>query len=888
MGTDYQAQQAKNRKRQEQAWQAFLIELENLQSEYKATKTELIDGLGVTRSKFYDFEKKPVQGLNIERSSILNLWAYLCDTETRRVPKAARELRERLEMEGPDRLLKAAGFATQSESRDTLSINDPQIKRVARRLESNWIYDDAVRVYITNAILDQILDLGRRERNVHAETLNLDEVGSWPEKSFLESRNKIVNDKYKKAVYKLIRAGKTEFVPAELFELYQSILEHHELGLSKNARLRIVDCQFRALSRNLSKLVNDGQRSQEIGYEDISRRAERKLVDLLLSSELDSFDKKFSVAADSSLDLISTPCLEAKIRYQIETDEYTDPVSIRYSSTSTHVENMLRAMSRGLGYPLGVSGFSIRATGRTEKSLARISIALSKLSENVSSTPSSHPNPNVRVKGVYEGWWVTSNTIIGILNATSDAVSRWLYSEDINAREYYEACAQAAKLSRDFYDMRKALYEYTPHASNRRGESFQEQGRKQEKEESFREKTRKLIDNTQEYINKYDQEQYRDGFRIHVKKLKDQKAVSILALAHSEIILGEPLRAEKALKELENSLVETDTNKYSYVLSVYGEACKMFHKFVYGDEAFIIGKQWKLGDYRLVQDGIEKLGHYIKDVKSIDFDVYLVASQLFGTIGVLDFYSSPDLNEADRGGYTKSADFLLQAAHYSLRIGHVRRASQWLSFASRMCTRLGSTGKAKELYRNAVSISGDLNSLAIDKLFPLRYSDLESNWSGVSHSLAQGEIYLLNKDEDNSEALNSFLNALDITLRAGYGRVLPDCLYNIARAAHQIAIDENPKGFEGKNPFQQWDEQRLEKWKGQFDNQEIAGIVYPLIENYLMKEINEETNLSDLSENTRDGAIAILNHWHEGKGSKEHPCAEQMKDWSFLEPLNSQ
>lgn len=904
MSTDYREQQAKNRKNQAQAWRAFLIELENLQSKYKATKTELIDGLGVTRSKFYGFEKDPEQGLNIDRSSILNLWAYLCDTDGRRIPKVARELREQLETEGPDRLLKAAGFTTESESGEALTIQDPQIKRVVRRLESSWIYDDAVRVYITNAILDQILDLGRREREVHMDTIDLGQVGTWPEKSFLQSRNKVVNDKYKKAIYKLIRAGKTEFVPAELFELHQSILEHHELGLSKGAKLRIVDCQFRGLSKNLSKLIGDAssldsgnevktiatkqhdRHSKEIDYyEDISRRAERRLVDLLVSNNLDSFDGQLSAEEDINLSIISTPCLEAKIRYQIETEGYTDSVSIRYSSTSTHVENMLRAMSRGLGYPLGVTGFSIRATGRTEKSLARISIALSKLKEIDSSTPPSHANSSERVEGVYEGWWVTSNTIIGILNATSDAVSRWLYSEDINAREYYEACAQAARLSRDFYDMRKALYEYTPHANNRRGESLQESSSKKEEEETFREKTRKLIDETQAYINKYDREQYNDGFKINVRKLKDQKGMSLIALAHSEIVLGEPLRAEKVLKELESNLVETDANKYSYVLSVYGEACKMSHKFLYGDESFIIGKQWKYGNYRLMQDSIDKLGHYIRDVQSIDFEVYLVVSQLFGTIGVLDFYSSANLNEAGREGFKESTEFLLQAAHYSLRIGHVRRASQWLSFASRICTRLGSPDKSRKLYRNAVSISGDFNSLAVDKLFPLRYSDLESNWSGVSHFLACGEINLL--DKNNNEALSSFLNALDVALRASYGKVLPDCLYNIARAARQMATGENSRGFEGSNPFKQWDQQRLEEWKGQFSNQELAGIVYPLIENYLMKGIDQDTDLANLSEKMRDGAVAIWNHWHEGKGSKEHPCAEQMKDWSFLEPLNS-
>ena len=237
------------------------------------------------------------------------------------------------------------------------------------------------------------------------------------------------------------------------------------------------------------------------------------------------------------------------------------------------------------------------------------------------------------------------------------------------------------------------------------------------------------------------------------------------------------------LDNIDISLRGNDKHLYSYVLSVYGEACKMSYRLVAGDDAFLIGKQWKLRDYSLVNESLNELGNYIRHVKNIDFDVYLVISQLFGIIGILDFYSNPDSSDSDMSGYTKSTDFLLQAAHYSLRIGHIKRASQWLSFASRMCTRLGSIKQADDLYQLAVKVSGNSSSLA-DQLSPLQYAHLGSNWSGVSHFLARGEMRLLEKHHD--EALDSFFKALDIALRVSYGRIIPDCLYNIARASRLL------------------------------------------------------------------------------------------------------
>jgi hypothetical protein len=888
----YNEQVAQYEKAQKQAWQDFLLELERLQAEYNATKTEIIDGLKVTRSKFYAFEKDPEQRLNIDRSNILKLWAYLCDTEHRRVPKAARELRKGLKEEGPDKLLAALGFATLSEEKKIGPVGQrPQVRRVLKRLESNWIYDDAVRAYITDNILNQILDLGRPDRKAHMEIVRLNEVETWPQKE-LGSNETVANEKYVHAIRALIRSGKTNFVRSELFELYQSILEHHELSAGSKAKLRILDCQFKALSQDLSKLSEEVQpravhsddtrivkrrkgEHEKIDFEDLSKRAERKLVKLLVQNDSGYMLKSVSDEQNATVNIVSTPCLEAEIRCHVLIDGESKPISIRYRSTSTHVENMLRAISHGLGHPLKVSEFSIRATGRTEKSLARISVGLSKADGGSDDNASflymeiKNEEEEEKIKEVYQGWWVSSNTITGILSATADAVHRWVNSEDeIDNEKYYTACLDAARISQEFYDLRKALYEYTPHTIS------------SDLKNTFDHKAQKIIEDISQYTDRYGRFD-NDGFKIQHQKMRNQKNMTRLVRAHATLIAGKPDDAGKILEQMYLDSLIDESNPYSYVLSVYREACEMAYLFISGGEELTIGKHWKQGN--LIETQIEELGKYIRSTQNISFDVYLVISQLYGTVGILDFYSSPSKNDTTLSGYTKSAEYLIQAAHYSLRIGHVRRAVQWLSFASRMCVRLSSIQRAEVLHKLSMSITDQSSSLAVDKIFSLHAAGAKSNWSEMGNLLAEGEIYLLK--QDNQAALESFLKALDTALIVGYGRIIPDCLYDISRAARALSTAEDASPFEGINPFfKKWDERDLTLWHKKFGNPKLSIIVVTLIREHLSGKKGKGIELALLAGEAEKRAAEIWNLWKKGGG--EHPCAKSIKDRTFLQALH--
>lgn len=892
MEIDYNEYAIQYEKAQKQAWQAFLLEIERLQVEYKATKTEIINGLSVTRSKFYSFEKNAEEGLNINRSSVLKLWAYLCDTENRNVPKAARELRTELKNEGPDRLLSALGFASTKEAAKTGPVSQrPQIRRVVKRLESNWIHDDAVRVYITDNILDQVLDLGRPNRLLQRKSVSLAKVETWPYDE-LGSREAIINEKYERAVRALIRSGKTRFAESELFELYQSILEHHELGEGKLAKLRIVDCQFKALSQSISKLAERVQptlekrastsaasgEAERIDFESLSKDAERELVQFLVQDDESGYSLRSSDDEQNAvLNIVSTPCLEAEVRCQIQIEKTTESVSIRYRSTSTHVENMLMAMSLGLGHPLVLSSFSVRATGQTEKSLARISVGLSKSNQKKDSglpvvydriEQTKEEDNNDKVKEVYQGWWVSSNTITGILSATADAIHRWVTSEEeINDEQYYSACVGAAEITQDFYDLRKALYEYTPHAVG------------SDPENTFEKKATSIIERISTYIRQYDYINNAE-FAIQHQRMRNEQEMTRLVMAHASLISGRPEDAGAILDDMSFSIAR-ESNPYSYVLSVYREACKMAYLFISGDEQFTIGKLWKQGDH--IKKLVEELGNYIKDTQNISFDVYLVMSQLYGTAGILDFYSSPSENDRTLSSYTKSTGYLIQAAHYSLRIGHVRRAAQWLSFASRMCARVSSTKQADILHRLSMSINDHSGSLAVDNLFTLDASATKSNWSEVSHLLAKGEIHLLRKEYQL--ALEDSLKALDVAMLMGYGRVMPDCLYDIHRAARALSIAENTQRFQRTNPFlKKWDSSELAQWQYKFEDSRLAKIMVTLLDKHLSKKPSEKIELALLADDARTGAADIWNLWK--KGSGDHPCAKSIKAGTFLQALH--
>ncbi|MEM9092826.1 MAG: hypothetical protein AAGC93_29375, partial [Cyanobacteria bacterium P01_F01_bin.53] len=388
---------AKYKEQRSRFWEELNQQLDHLHQNYGVAVTELAEGLGVSRQKLYDFKSTPEKGLPIDRIDLIILWEWLTDPEAlegKRLSAETRKKREELRQEGVDPLLKAAGFLStfgdtgSNDSQTAVSKIDSSFKRVEARLSSPWIEDDIRRAQIINSILDEVKAQGRLDKTLHTQPISAADALNWLKGDPLHITDQILIRAYQKQIWLLARSGKNQFVGVELFELYQNLLEYQSIPNYSGARVDIIDCQFPILSAPLPTSV---QRAFEV-FSPIYQQAESALLNLLCDlGSLNSNIPETKLPPVASF----TPVVRASIKSQFEDCE--KPTVWRYSSTGTHLENMLSAITYGLGHSLEITGFSVQATGSTSKSLARVSIGLAER------------NDDGNISRVYQGWWVDSN-----------------------------------------------------------------------------------------------------------------------------------------------------------------------------------------------------------------------------------------------------------------------------------------------------------------------------------------------------------------------------------------------------------------------------------------------------------------------------------------------
>ena len=113
------------------------------------------------------------------------------------------------------------------------------------------------------------------------------------------------------------------------------------------------------------------------------------------------------------------------------------------------------------------------------------------------------------------------------------------------------------------------------------------------------------------------------------------------------------------------------------VLVLNASSCVMFYYLLSGNNKFISNKEWRKKDAFCLDSNLQRLGRYIQESCCIDIDAYLYASQFFGTISYIEFYTAT--KKDDEKVLQESADNLIAAAHYACRIGHMKRAIHWFS-----------------------------------------------------------------------------------------------------------------------------------------------------------------------------------------------------------------
>lgn len=813
---------------QEEYWKSFKNRLETIEKTYGVSKSDIAQGLGVSRQSLYNFVNKPRKGIRINRSSIVELFDSLRfeTLEGLKSGEVFSSSRRKLSIEDLNTWLLEAGYAPEQIGKtggavSTLANNDPQIERVSLRLRSGWIPDESTKNYLVNNILDQVIDQSRLNEDYYSEKLEYLEESNDKERAKIASglprkereENgydvlsfseavlykdsipdlKDVKRKYKSALKRLSRAGKNIYVRAELYELYQSVLEHHYLGRSTPITLGTKDCRFRSLTIHLferssyKKRIQDKDLKLDRMMRSSSEIAEREIRGLSTDLGLAPDAERYSYINDN-------PLLEAVIRCQLRIhneDGTTTPgngFTVRHSSNATHVANLLLALKSGLCYPLNISSFFMRATGRTEKSLARVAMTLAQ-----------HKQEEVAAQDeVVEeaaGLWLASDTLTGIQKATVDAFIQWLTrrpfpQEKEYIKKYLEICVEIGDIRYSFSQARRALYEYTPAIKTNPNKTLRK----------FIEKIIEKIERIQQ-DSEYSEALENSYFTLHKARLDNLlKSAKILlnrtSLLESEVREKDSVIVrESELRTIIDSSYRSD-EPYARIIRLYAIASEMNHKFIVGNREFIVDKQWEHDPRYSIGEAIKDARDYVYSQDGIiDLNAYLSMSDVYGTVGLLSFYFGNTKARLDQALIN-----LIKGAHFALKTRFRRRAAQWLSFASRVCIRLGEVNRADCLLKLVAGIMDDAVLEEIDAELELNDQDKSSSeeisdkpeelnqiladakdWDDVSWLLAKGELFL--KRNRAHEAFASFFTALRIATVLKYFRIIPDCLFNMHRAA---------------------------------------------------------------------------------------------------------
>lgn len=803
---------AEYRLQQIQFWNNLKVELEIYRSSYGATVQELADGLEISRQSLHKFFKKPEQGLPVTWATLMNLWDSLTQPiqeVDRKLKPNERENRARLRKEGSERLLRLTGFMPQSSSSaksfnvESWEVKNPQVRRAISRLCSNWICDDIVRTHLANQVLDLVLERGHSYNKSRLETIsNRHDVEQWPRNRLLQRCNSTTMEKYKREIEKLAIFGKRTFVESELFELYQSIHEHEILNLHIPNHIKIIDCQFRILSES----VNGADHETTLKF----LTAEQKLINYLQGAELEKptliKELEESHQREGVSSLSSNPVIEVAIKCDFSYGENSHPSVIwRYSSTSPHIRNTFSAIKNGLGYPFQIAGIFTRSTGSLERSLTRSEVILT--------------DPDQPEK-VYQGWWVDSNTIIGVLRAVVDAVKRWLadQSQEIDITRYYECFQKLAEIDEKLFISRASFYSHIPDLNYVIANNCVEEIKSIKKQ---------FVDDRQQ--SKY--------FQNHIELLTRKSHTARMTQMHIALLEGNIDRASNFIDEAEDitfiKSVEKSTRPQDMVLILNASSCVMFYYLLTGNDEFIKEKSWHKNSSFCLESNVRRLGSYIQENCCIDVDAYLYASQFWGTISYIEFYTATQKEDIEK--LRESADNLIAAAHYACRIGHTKRAVHWLAYTSRIYCRLGNLERAKyysDLAKRELTVSSSLEQLGdveplmnyselADKVYSVGFelrenvdrwnglSDQEQNWSVSNVHLSYGEIAMA--EGKHEEAIAHFLKSLIISVNTGFSRLSADSIYNLHRASKTLRTSvENPflaevyrKGIWDRNPFTQ-------------------------------------------------------------------------------------
>lgn len=843
---------------QRRYWNQLRQELQRYKEELGATHSELAEGLAISRQPLVSFMQDDRPDLPIHRAHLIRLWNRLTAPQDRRLSEARLSKRQVLQQEGPDRLLRAAGFLPEEESLKLDANPDryQQIQRIVAGLsnipagnDTDFIdlVDSIETDFISKAFGFKRLSPAANEDVFSPQKKIEHKINQWLDRWIKENLYteplSHIKSRFKRAIYKLIKQGKEIFKDQEIFELYLSILENYRVDkkVETGVKLRVAQCQF----SNLTFSILDQDSSDDQAFRD-------ELIRLFLSAEAQlqfSDDQDFLVANSNENerylrsvveDVVTEASVTCILRMKDDSSGCDcDRIRWTCSSSTTHFENMFTAIYQGLGCErdLELVDFSTASLGKRSDSLMKSSTAFKSQTD----------------KRLHQGIWVDRSTVVGTAQSIVVAVKSWLADqlpEPVAYRAYYEACRAIASIDNCLSDGCKFLSDYVL----------------QQPEDPQAVPARKYL--AKEVITRIDQ--LRQGALADAPILQDWYGLDLqrkycraqIACARSCHVEGDLKSAAQFLVKAQETLDAPGVQE-DVPLALRLQQEQMLQSFYSGDQAFIHNRVWR----QTPQRHLQTLRNYIygESLSSahhrycgrLDPHVYLCAAEILARVGRLEisFATSPEASHL-----AQAAENLLMAAYYASKAGERQRAAHWLANASRVYCRLGDGDKAAKL----VDIAARVLNQAIDQ----RYSAQYKLAIVAEVDISRGEKALL-IDRDPLQALQHFGRSLRGAAYLSFVRLLADSLYNIARAAEAL-----------KQPMD------IALLQGDYDMAPNR-FINPLVKDAMtfLASLDSQATWAEAAPQFKQQAQKIWHHWAVTTASDpqvRHPIEQEIEQGAYL------
>lgn len=808
-----------------------------------ATQVELSEGMGVSRPVVIDFLNQEKERLPVDREGLIKLCESL---QSRRVSKrksktdrehtaeeiAANpdELRRLLGEIGSDELLESAGFLP--ENTHIIRVTKERFFQVAQVVALLEFLDFPDFLPTTQ----EFLAIASNKIAIASKRL----FGEYQENDFLEHlidnlrtsypilglklRLEVI-DKLQRTWKKLKVEGKTNFTQQEAIALFLSVAIKEQMPkYPSHLHLRVEKLEFQILSQSISK-----QAEYSLLYEQFVKVANQAEWELNPSGI-------YPTSFDSH-----RPVMMAIVTCSFSPDDQpSEYLEWMYTSSNTMVENAIGACSLHMGL---------------SKDVAKLTLLTKTLDSNIDSLVET--TVILGDQRHYQGIWVDRDSMITILQAIVCGAKSWLadknLSSEIDLEIYNSAFKTLCGLRTQLTKARRAF------------QKFQFLG-----EDCKSAEIKRIADTARQELKKIPPEKIYFSFRLNLYRCYFFAKRLELRLSN---IQGDIINARSLITEITQNLEEDEEVKAEVIpikaliqseIYLYELSCG------HNSDLFTESNRSKwLG----LETWDQKIRSAIKPgscYKDPGLDIYQALSEIYANVARIEFYLSDD-----RETLTKAAEYFLRAAHYALRIGLTQRASRWIAFAGRVWVRLG---------------EDNLPQQAIKFADQLAKTDLKF---GHSHNFVQAVLseilqlegeYLLLVQNDPTNALEKFLEALKGAVYLGLNRRTCDALFNISRCSQKLGNFSIKKGL--SNVFKEEEDKLTESNKMKLNpmNNHTSEQVLDLLCRLWSREDNP--TWFQVRDEFSQLAAQTWQRWHNDTSepgvNTKHPIAERIESESWL------